>query len=175
MPVSGDGRNGNSRRPCQPPARGGYERRVPRSLRHIRSARPNPAPHSVGRAQGIGECEYVRPQCERPLRWLNVCSRYSGICITAASTESTLFRQTGVATCLVSIECRRKGSEYLGALFRPFVNRICSETKSMEVHFRITSPHACSPNGRCFKIWLGGSSPVARLVIFIRRPRNQSP
>jgi len=77
-----------------------------------------------------------------PLRTYCVCG---GACVCAcvchscaiplldSSSVSTLFRQTGVATCMVSIECKRKGGEYLVALLRPFVQRICSETKSMEV------------------------------------------
>jgi hypothetical protein len=49
---------------------------------------------------------------------------------------------------MVSIECKRKGGEYLVALLRPFIQKICSETKSMEV-----------TNTRC-------ASAVAAAVVF---------
>jgi len=43
---------------------------------------------------------------------------------------------------MVSTECKRKGNDYLAGLFRPFVQKICSETKSMEVDPQRLRPSA---------------------------------
>ncbi|KAL6046727.1 GTPase-activator protein for Ras-like GTPases [Balamuthia mandrillaris] len=55
------------------------------------------------------------------------------VAITNIAEERTLFRQSGLATYLFSLECKRRGANYLRATLRPFIQRICEDNVDMEV------------------------------------------